>query len=294
MAAASDPELVSARATLLNCSIDRLDMASTLDRCRAVIEEQGYAEQVSINASKIVALQRDAQLRALVDAATIVSADGQSVVWASRLLRDPLPERVPGVELMASLLDMAARAGYSVYVLGARADVLDRAVLEIGRRFPGIAIAGYRDGYFQAEESDDVAAEIRASRADILFIAMSSPRKEHFLARYGPSLGVRFAMGVGGSIDIMAGLTRRAPQAWQRLGLEWLYRVLQEPRRMTRRYLVTNAQFLWLLARAVVRGGARPPAPDRRRSNGERPHSRTTATPGLACAESESRGSGAD
>jgi N-acetylglucosaminyldiphosphoundecaprenol N-acetyl-beta-D-mannosaminyltransferase len=261
MTAATDFEAVPPRATVLNCSIDRLDMKRTLDRCRALIETHGYAEQVSINASKIVALQRDSELRALIDDATIVSADGQSVVWASRLLGDPVPERIPGVDLMGSLLEVAARDGYSVYVLGAKADVLERAVTEIRRRFAGIVLAGYRDGYFSEDETDRIAAAIRASGADILFIAMSSPRKEHFLARYGPTLGVRFAMGVGGSIDIMAGVTRRAPRVWQKLGFEWLYRVLQEPRRMTRRYLVTNAQFLWLLARALLRRETPAPSP---------------------------------
>ena len=117
---------------------------------------------------------------------------------------------------------------------------------------------GYRDGYFSDEQSPEVAAAIRDSGAQLLFVAMSTPRKEHWLGEYGPGLNVPFVMGVGGAIDIVAGITRRAPRAWQRLGIEWLYRVFQEPRRMFRRYLVTNTKFGILVTRAMVARGRSP------------------------------------
>jgi N-acetylglucosaminyldiphosphoundecaprenol N-acetyl-beta-D-mannosaminyltransferase len=121
-------------------------------------------------------------------------------------------------------------------------------------RHPRLEIAGARDGYFGEDEEGAVCAEIQASRPDILFVAMSSPRKEYFLGAHGKSLGAPFVMGVGGSIDVVAGVTRRAPLTWQRLGLEWLFRLLQEPRRMFRRYAVTNARFAFLVGRALVTG----------------------------------------
>jgi len=247
------------RVKILGCEIDRLDMASTLEQCRSVIRNRRYTQHVAINAAKLVTLRREPELRAVIERCHLVSADGQSIVWASRLLGDPLPERVAGVDLMQELFSMAEQDGYRVFILGAREEVLQTATDRLHRQHPELAIAGCHHGYFADEESPDIAAEIRAAQPDILFVAMSSPRKEQWLGRFGESLGVPLVMGVGGSIDILAGITRRAPQLWQQLGLEWLYRLLQEPQRMFRRYLVTNAQFSVLIAREMA---ARALAPD--------------------------------
>ena len=226
-------------------------MSQTLARSQAIIERGTFAQQVSINAVKIVALKQDAYMREVVGKCELVNADGQSVVWASRLLGDPLPERVPGIDLMHALIAMAEREGYGIYILGARREVLETAVQRLRETHPRLRIVGYRDGYFSDEQSPEVARAVRDSGAQILFVAMSTPRKEHWLGEYGPGLNVPFAMGVGGAIDIVAGVTRRAPQAWQRLGIEWLYRVLQEPRRLLPRYLVANVRFGILVARGL-------------------------------------------
>jgi N-acetylglucosaminyldiphosphoundecaprenol N-acetyl-beta-D-mannosaminyltransferase len=241
------------RAVVLDCAIDRLDMPQTLTHCRAIIEQGTFVQQVSINAAKLVALRRDTDLRDVVNRCGLVNADGQSVVWASRLLGDPLPERVAGIDLMHALIAMAEREGYGIYILGAHREVLETAVQRLREMHPLLRIRGYRDGFFSDEESPEVAAAIRDSEAQILFVAMSSPRKEHWLGEYGAGLEVPFVMGVGGSIDIVAGVRRRAPRVWQRFGLEWLYRLLQEPQRMFRRYLVTNVTFGVLVARGVTR-----------------------------------------
>jgi N-acetylglucosaminyldiphosphoundecaprenol N-acetyl-beta-D-mannosaminyltransferase len=245
---------VKARTDILGCSIDRLDLADTVSEVERVIASRRFTQHMAINAAKLVAMHDDPKLCRIVDACGLVNADGQSVVWASRLLGDPLPERVAGIDLMEALLALAEQRGYRVYFLGARADVLARAVERLREKHPRLEIAGARDGYYAEEESPHVAAEIRASRADILFVAMSSPRKEYFLGEYGQDLGVPFVMGVGGSVDVAAGVTRRAPAIWQRLGLEWLFRLLQEPRRMFRRYAVTNSRFLFLVGRALLTG----------------------------------------
>jgi N-acetylglucosaminyldiphosphoundecaprenol N-acetyl-beta-D-mannosaminyltransferase len=237
---------------VLDCAIDRLDMSQTLARCQAMIEQGTFVQQVSINAAKLVAFHHDPELREIINRCGLVNADGQPVVWASRLLRDPLPERVAGIDLMHALIAMAEREGHGIYILGARREVLETAVQRLRETHPRLRIAGYRDGYFTDEQSPDVAAAIRESGAQILFVAMSSPHKEHWLDEYGPGLNVPFTMGVGGSIDILAGITRRAPGAWQRLGVEWLYRLQQEPRRLLRRYLVTNTRFGILIMRAMV------------------------------------------
>jgi N-acetylglucosaminyldiphosphoundecaprenol N-acetyl-beta-D-mannosaminyltransferase len=242
----------SDRAVVLGCAIDRLDMPETVARCREIIEQGSFAQQVSINAAKVVAMQEDAELRASIEGCALVSPDGQSIVWASRLLGDPLPERVAGIDLMHNLIALAECEGYGIYILGARQEVLEAAVSRLRSRFPNLRICGYRDGYFSDEESPKVADAIRASGAQVLFVAISSPKKETWLAEYGHGLGVPFVMGVGGSVDILAGITRRAPAIWQRFGLEWLYRLLQEPRRMLHRYLVSNVRFAVLVVGALA------------------------------------------
>lgn len=239
------------RARILGCEIDRLDMAGTLEQCERLIESRAVAQHVVVNAAKLVAIQDDARLRSIIDRCELVNADGQSVVWAARILGDPLPERVAGIDLMDRLLERAEKRGYRVFFLGARNDVLDEAMRRLRGRHPRLRIAGCRDGYFQDAESAAVCAVIRAADPDILFVAMSSPRKEQWLAEHLADVGVPFAMGVGGALDVLAGATRRAPRWVQRAGLEWLFRLVQEPRRLWRRYLVTNARFALLVAREL-------------------------------------------
>jgi N-acetylglucosaminyldiphosphoundecaprenol N-acetyl-beta-D-mannosaminyltransferase len=240
---------VADRAEVLGCAIDRVDMDEAARRCDRFIRDRAGAQHIAINAAKIVAMRHDPELRALVDRCELVTADGQAVVWASRLLGDPLPARVAGIDLMFELLALAEERGYRVYLLGARADVLRTAVARLRGRHPRLIIAGYHDGYFSDEEEPFVAAEIRAARSDLLFVAMPTPRKEYFIGRWGPELGVAFSMGVGGAIDVVAGVTRRAPRLLQRMGLEWAFRLAQEPRRLMRRYVVTNSEFVALTLR---------------------------------------------
>jgi N-acetylglucosaminyldiphosphoundecaprenol N-acetyl-beta-D-mannosaminyltransferase len=209
-----------------------------------------------------VAMQRDSELRRIVEVCELVSADGQAVVWASRLLGDPLPERVAGIDLMQELFALAERRGFRIFILGAKAEVLDQARERIMAKHPRLQLVGMRDGYFTEAQEAEVAAQVRDTRPDILFVAISSPRKEYWLGRYGRKIDVPFVMGVGGAIDVIAGITRRAPDPLQHLGLEWAYRLAQEPGPFCPRYVVTNLRFGWLLAGALVRGllgrGARP------------------------------------
>jgi N-acetylglucosaminyldiphosphoundecaprenol N-acetyl-beta-D-mannosaminyltransferase len=239
------------RAHILGVEIDRLDMDETVARCAEIIDEGGPAQHVAVNAAKIVALRDDERLRSIVAGCDLVSVDGQPVVWASRLLRDPLPERVAGIDLMYRLLGLAEERGYRVYVLGATQDVLETAVARLAERYPRLTIAGYHHGYFDDADSAEICELVRAAEPHILFVAMSSPRKEYWLAEHAADLGVPFSMGVGGSIDVVAGLTKRAPGFMQRHGLEWFYRFVQEPRRLGPRYLRTNGRFAWLFVREL-------------------------------------------
>lgn len=238
---------------------------ATLDDVLGLIDE-AIASRTSlqigvVNAAKLVNMRRDPTLRQDVLSSDIVLADGMSVVWASRLLRCPLPERVAGIDLMLGMLERGKERKYRVYCLGATTDVLNRVVECIGRDYPGVIVAGSQHGYFSAEEEEAVATSIRDASPDILLVAMSSPRKEQFLGRWGRRLDVPVCHGVGGSFDVVAGLVQRAPQVWQRLGLEWLYRTKQEPRRLWKRYLVTNTMFLWMVVTALASQHLRAPVP---------------------------------
>jgi N-acetylglucosaminyldiphosphoundecaprenol N-acetyl-beta-D-mannosaminyltransferase len=241
------------RVDLLGCAIDPVDMDTAVATIDAAIAGGGFCRHADVNASKIVALQTDAAMRASIENAELVVADGQSVVWASRLLGQPLPARVAGIDLMNRLIELAEQRGYSIYILGARQEILEEAVERLHEAHPALRIAGYRNGYFDESEEYAVAREIRDADADILFVAISSPRKEYFLARHGPDLGIPYVMGVGGSIDVVSGHVRRAPLWIQRGGFEWAFRLVQEPRRLFRRYLVTNAHFLALVFRHLIR-----------------------------------------
>ena len=232
--------------------LDPLRLADAVARCTAAVENGGRLRVGAVNAAKVVAMRTNTALAEAVTGCDLVLADGQAVVWASGLLGARLPERVAGIDLFSGLLAEAARRRHRVYFLGARPEVLRACLTEIGHRYPGLVIAGGRDGYFSAGQERAVAEGIRQARADLLFIGMSSPRKELFAARWGEVTGAHVIHGVGGSFDILAGLTRRAPLWWQRHGLEWLYRALQEPGRLGRRYLKTNGAFMLLVARAAL------------------------------------------
>ena len=230
-------------------SITRDDAIATCDEAITV----GKRMLIGVaNAAKIVNMRRDARLRQSVMECDVLLADGMSVVWASRLLGKPLPERVTGIDLFEGLLALAHRKRYRVYLLGATDDVLTRVVSVVERTYPDALVVGARNGYFTESEAADVASEIAASGADMLFLGISSPKKETFLGRFADHLGVPVMHGVGGSFDVMAGVTQRAPEAWQRWGVEWAYHLKQEPRRLWRRYLTTNTKFVALTMKEVL------------------------------------------
>jgi N-acetylglucosaminyldiphosphoundecaprenol N-acetyl-beta-D-mannosaminyltransferase len=200
-----------------------------------------------VNAAKIVNMRRDEQLRSDVLSSDVILADGMSVVWASRLLRRPLPERVTGIDLMFGLFELAIRKGYRVYCLGASDEVLGKVVETLRTQYPRLQVAGFHNGYFKQHEEQAVAEDILRGQPDILLVAITSPKKEQFLARWSKLIQVPVCHGVGGSFDVMAGKVQRAPAGWQRLGMEWAYRLVQEPGRLWRRYLVTNSLFALML-----------------------------------------------
>jgi N-acetylglucosaminyldiphosphoundecaprenol N-acetyl-beta-D-mannosaminyltransferase len=242
-----------ARRELFGIGVDPLTMGQAVDRCWGAAEKSDYLPVGMVNAAKVVAMRKDARLRDAVAGCGLVLADGQSVVWASRLLRAPLPQRVAGIDLFQRLLARAGRGGPRVYFLGARPDVLQRMLVKLSRRYPRLVVAGARDGYFRPGQHREVAEAVRRSGSDLLFLGMSSPKKELFTSQWGRLTGASVVHGVGGSFDVVAGVTRRAPLWWQDHGLEWLYRAWQEPARLGPRYLTTNTSFLRLVALEAAR-----------------------------------------
>lgn len=249
----TDLVLTQPRRRLFGLQLDAVTAHDVVDRAASCLESRQRLLIGVVNAAKIVHLRSDRLLRESLLECDVLLADGQSVVWASRLLGQSLPERVAGIDLFELLLGLADRDGRSVYLLGARPSVLRSVEQRIAVSWPGARLAGSRDGYYDDGDSGQVAMDIASSGADMLFIGMPSPKKEIFLATHGAALGVPVLHGVGGSFDVLGGLTRRAPERWRRWGLEWLYRVLQEPGRLWRRYLTTNTAFLVLLVRERLR-----------------------------------------
>jgi N-acetylglucosaminyldiphosphoundecaprenol N-acetyl-beta-D-mannosaminyltransferase len=239
------------RVELFGMPLDLLTMEQTVDRCVELVEAGVPAQHVVVNAGKVVLAHRDSRLREIISACELVNADGQSVVWAGRMAGYPVPERVAGVDLMDCLLREAHQRAWPVYFLGARPKVLERFLDVVRERFPSIRIGGSRDGYFDDDAA--VAEAIGASQSRLVLVGMPSPRKEYFVSAMLPKMGSALVVGVGGSFDVWAGLTKRAPEWMQRVGLEWLYRFAQEPRRMWKRYLVGNAGFIGLAVSEVCR-----------------------------------------
>ena len=238
---------------LFDIPINALRMNEVLSIIEKTIETRGRLLIGVVNAAKIVNMRRNPLLRESVLGSDVILADGISVVWASRILGRRLPERVPGVDLMMGMLERSDKRGYRVYCLGATEEVSATVARRIAQDYPGVVLAGRQDGYFRPDEEAATAAKIKASNADILLVAMGPPKKEIFLGKWADKLNVPVCHGVGGAFDVMAGKVKRAPAIWQRLGMEWLYRIVQEPRRMWRRYLVTNTLFCGMLARELFK-----------------------------------------
>ncbi len=242
-----------AKSFISGVRLDKVSMEQTLECCDQFIRTRIPHQIVVVNVAKLVKAKTDQFLRQIINEADLVGADGVPLVWLSRILRDPIPGRVNGTDLMEKLVERAAEKGYSIYFLGAKPEVVRKVITVYKRKYPLLKIAGYHDGYFRPEEEAEVAEEICSSGADILFLAFGSPKKEKFVRSYLYRMNVPVVHGVGGSFDVVAGVTKRAPVWMQNSGLEWFYRLLQEPDRMWKRYLFTNAEFFLLVLLELFR-----------------------------------------
>jgi len=236
------------RVDILGTPIDNMTMDETIQLIANAIDSNRRLSHTVVNAGKIVLMHKDPLLKESVVTADIINADGQGVVWASRFLGQPIVERVTGIDLMDNLVELAYRKRYKIFFFGAKEHVLSTVVQHYASRYSYNIIAGYRNGYFKKSEERAIAQQIADSGANMLFVAITSPVKEKFLYENRDLLSnVNFTMGVGGSFDVVAGIVKRAPLWMQKMGLEWLYRVYQEPKRMFKRYLVGNWKFIMLV-----------------------------------------------
>lgn len=239
------------RTKFLNYNIDNLTLNETLDRVIELINNGRTNQHVVLNAAKIALMDSDKELAKVVNSCDLINADGISIIYASRFTANKIKQRVTGIDLMLRLLEVAQEKSYKIYLLGAKQDILENLVNNIKQKYRKIEIVGYRNGYFKDKEEDKIINDINKSKCHILFVGISTPKKEFFLYRHREDLKVPFCMGVGGSFDVIAGEKRRAPEWIQKIGFEWLYRFFQEPRRLWKRYSILNIKFMFIVLRYI-------------------------------------------
>ncbi len=241
---------MSEKVDFLGLKINPWGFDKFLERIEENIISRKNLQQVSsVNGAIAVYAQKNPDLKRAINNSYYVNADGMSVVWGMRFLGYKIPERASCPELFDKLMSLCEKKGYKPYFLGAKQEVIETAAKNLKQSFPDLDIAGFRNGYFSEEEEISIAEEIRDSKADMLFLGISSPKKELFVEKCLKIMNVPFTFGVGGVFDILAGKTKRAPLWMQRIGLEWFYRLMQEPKRMWKRYLYTNSMLIYYVLR---------------------------------------------
>ena len=240
------------RIQILNSCFDAVTTQETVEWAVQLIQKRQRGYICTVNVAILMMMRSNARLGKFIEKAALIVADGQPIIWASRWFSTPLPQRVAGVELIDAIAAEAEQRGLCIYLLGATSEVIAAAVLKLQSKYPQLKISGFDNGYFSEVQAAERVEAIRQSGTQILLVGMGVPRQEFFLEQNWANLGVNLAVGVGGSFEIFAGTKKRAPLWIQQVGLEWLYRLLQEPQRLWKRYLVTNSQFIYELLRALI------------------------------------------
>lgn len=242
---------MNTRINFFGVNLDIITMQETLERISKFIKNKEGVQHVVVNVAKLVYAQKDTQLREIINSCPLINVDGAGVILGAKFLGTNIPERVAGIDLMEKLIEYSAQKGYRPYFFGAKEEIVKSVVEIYKEKYPQLEIAGYRNGYYKEDEEAGVVKDIKNSKADILFVAMGSPKKEIFLSKYSKMMEVPFTMGVGGSFDVVAGKVQRAPEWMQKTHSEWIYRLIQEPKRMWKRYTVTNTIFLGMILKEL-------------------------------------------
>lgn len=221
-------------ANILGVPIDAVSLESAMDKVKGFLKESGCNMITTPNTEIVMEAHGDEEVQKVLMASDLCIPDGIGLIYASKIQKLGLIERVPGVDLMRKILEYANENEKFIYILGGKPGVAEIACENIKKTFNSIRIVGYHDGYFKEEDEEGIINRINHLKPDILFVALGAPRQEKWIYKNKSSLNVKIAMGVGGSVDIWAGTARRAPKAFQKLGLEWFYRLIKEPWRYKR------------------------------------------------------------
>ena len=217
---------------VLGINFDALDPKQALECGASLLEQTGFHYVVTPNPEFILAAEKDEEFRQVLNHADLVLPDGIGVVYSAKLLGTPLKGRVPGVEFAEGMLAELDRRGGRLFLLGAKPGVAEQAGQNILEKHPNIVLCGTQDGYFKDELA--VVRQVADAKPDLLFVCLGAPKQEKWMARWGVHTGASLAIGLGGALDVFAGNVERAPESWQKLGLEWAYRLKKEPKRITR------------------------------------------------------------
>ncbi|MGN1003238.1 MAG: WecB/TagA/CpsF family glycosyltransferase [Oscillospiraceae bacterium] len=220
------------RTDILGVGFDDLTITQAVEKAAAMMVEGGFHYAVTPNAEFVQRAEKDGKFRSALNGADLVLPDGIGVVYAAKILGRPLQGRVPGCDFAAALCDRMAEDNRKLFLLGAKPGVAEQAARNLEAAHPGLTVCGTHDGYFQ--EDGPVVEAIRAAGADAVFVCLGAPKQEYWMIEQGPQTGAAFLIGLGGSLDVFAGTVKRAPEAWQKLGLEWLYRLVKQPSRIGR------------------------------------------------------------
>jgi N-acetylglucosaminyldiphosphoundecaprenol N-acetyl-beta-D-mannosaminyltransferase len=232
---------------LFGIKISKMNMRETLSYLMNAVEQRTPTQVITANPIMIMAALEDEIYKNMMQQAELIVPDGAGIVWAANVLRNPVQERVPGIDLMIELLGAAQEKQWKVYFLGASQEVIEAAVERLRNQFPNLNICGYRNGYFGPAEDAAVIAELKAQAPDLLFVGRAANQQEPWIHQHKLNLHIPIMMGVGGSYDVLSGKLKRAPFIWQKMRLEWLYRLLQEPWRYKR--MVQLPKFMWRVYR---------------------------------------------
>lgn len=239
--------------SIFNIRINPLTISEFLAIIESGIREGRHIAQFGVNSATINDVVRSDEFRNILNSVELIHIDGMSVVWALRSFGFHIPERVATPDLADDLLVLADREKLKVFLFGAQEEILIRCRQNIEKKYPGLVIAGCRNGFYSPGEEEEILDLINTARPDIILLGMSSPRKEQFYYKYRHNLNAGYILGVGGYFDIMAGTIKRAPLWMQNAGLEWLFRLIQEPKRLWKRYFIGIFQFFWLVIREKLR-----------------------------------------
>lgn len=220
------------RTDVLGVAFDDVTLDEAVDRALAMLEEDGPHMVATPNPEIVQRAQKDREFAGILAQADLVIPDGVGVVYAAKILGRPLKGRVPGIDFASALMGRMAGTGRRLYLLGAAPGVAEQAAVNLRAKYPGLVVCGAHDGFFQDDASP--AAAIKAARADVVFVCLGFPKQEKWIAAHGREAGARLYVGLGGSLDVFAGRVERAPESFQRLGLEWLHRLIKEPSRIGR------------------------------------------------------------